>query len=58
MFAVPGRRRLVAPVTVALPLSDANLNVARLEQPTEQLGTGWFQMAGLEQALDDPAAVT
>jgi hypothetical protein len=39
-------------------LSDANLSVARLDLPTEQLGTAWFQMARLEQALDDPAAIS
>jgi flavin-dependent dehydrogenase len=42
----------------AIPLSDANLSVARLDQPTGQLGMAWFQMARLEQALDNPAAVT
>lgn len=42
----------------AIPLSDANLSVARLDLPTEQLGTAWFQMAGLEQALDNPATIS
>jgi 2-polyprenyl-6-methoxyphenol hydroxylase-like FAD-dependent oxidoreductase len=42
----------------AIPLSDANLSVARLDLPAEQLGTAWFQMAGLEQALDNPATIS
>jgi len=42
----------------AIPLSDANLSVARLDLPTEQLGTAWFQIAGLEQALDNPAIIS
>jgi flavin-dependent dehydrogenase len=41
----------------AIPLSDANLNVAQLDQGTEALGAAWLQMTMLEQALDDPAAV-
>jgi 2-polyprenyl-6-methoxyphenol hydroxylase-like FAD-dependent oxidoreductase len=41
----------------AIPLSDANLTVARLDQPAGQLGSAWFQMSALEQALDAPAAV-
>jgi flavin-dependent dehydrogenase len=41
----------------AIPLSDANLNVAQLDQGTEALGAAWLQMTELEQALDDPAAV-
>ena len=40
----------------AIPLSDANLGVARLDMATGALGAAWFQMNGLEQALDDPAA--
>jgi flavin-dependent dehydrogenase len=40
----------------AIPLSDANLSVARLNLPTEQLGTVWSQMAALEQTLDGSAA--
>lgn len=42
----------------AIPLSDANVGIARLDMPTEALGAAWFQMSGLEQALDDPAAVS
>jgi hypothetical protein len=42
----------------AIPLSDANLRVGRLDMPTGPLGAAWFQMTGLEQALDDPAAVS
>ncbi len=41
----------------AIPLSDANLSVARLDMATGALGAAWFRMAGLEQALDDPAAI-
>jgi 2-polyprenyl-6-methoxyphenol hydroxylase-like FAD-dependent oxidoreductase len=41
----------------AIPLSNANLGIARLDMATEQLGAAWLQMAGLEHALDDPAAV-
>ena len=40
----------------AIPLSDANLGIARLGMPAGALGAAWFQMNGLEQALDDPAA--
>ncbi len=40
----------------AIPLSDANIGVARLDMPTDALGAAWFQMADLEQALDTPAA--
>jgi 2-polyprenyl-6-methoxyphenol hydroxylase-like FAD-dependent oxidoreductase len=42
----------------AVPLSDANLGIARLDMPTEALGAAWFRMNGLEQALDDPAAAS
>jgi hypothetical protein len=42
----------------ALPLSDANLRVARLDMPTGPLGAAWFQVTKLEQTLDDPAAVS
>jgi flavin-dependent dehydrogenase len=42
----------------AIPLSDANLRVARLDMPTGPLGAAWFQMTELEHALDDPAAVS
>src|SRR5580700_407891 len=41
----------------AVPLSDANLSIARLDMSAEALGAAWYQAAGLEQALDDPAAV-
>ena len=41
----------------AIPLSDANLGIARLDMAAGALGSAWFQMTGLEQALDDPAAV-
>ena len=41
----------------AIPLSDANLGIARLDMAAGPLGAAWFQMTGLEQALDDPAAV-
>jgi len=41
----------------AIPLSDANLGVARLDMTAGALGAAWFQMNGLEQALDDPAAI-
>ena len=41
----------------AIPLSDANLDIARLDLPTPALGAAWLQMTELEQALDDPAAV-
>jgi flavin-dependent dehydrogenase len=41
----------------AIPLSDANLGIARLDMATGPLGAAWFQMTGLGQALDDPAAV-
>ena len=42
----------------AIPLSDANLGIARLDMRPGQLGAAWFQMTGLEQALDDPAAIS
>ncbi len=41
----------------AIPLSDANLGIARLDMAPGQLGAAWFQMTGLEEALDDPAAI-
>jgi hypothetical protein len=41
----------------AIPLSDANLGIARLNLTTRALGAAWFQMNGLEQALDDPGAI-
>jgi pimeloyl-ACP methyl ester carboxylesterase len=41
----------------AIPLSDANLRVARLDLAPGALGAAWFQMAELEMALDDPAAI-
>ena len=41
----------------AIPLSDANLGIARLDAAAGQLGAAWLQMTELEQALDDPAAV-
>jgi hypothetical protein len=41
----------------AIPLSDANLNVARLDLPAGELGAAWLRMTRLEQELDDPAAV-
>lgn len=41
----------------AIPLSDANLGIARLDRPAGPLGAAWLQMTGLEQALDDPAAI-
>jgi 2-polyprenyl-6-methoxyphenol hydroxylase-like FAD-dependent oxidoreductase len=41
----------------AIPLSDANLSVARLDMAAGALGAAWFRMTGLEQALDDPSAV-
>ena len=41
----------------AIPLSDANLGIARLDMAAGALGAAWFQMTGLEQALDDPAAI-
>ena len=42
----------------AIPLADANLHVARLDMPTGPLGAAWFQVAKLEQTLDDPAAIS
>jgi 2-polyprenyl-6-methoxyphenol hydroxylase-like FAD-dependent oxidoreductase len=42
----------------AIPLSDANLGIARLDRSTEALGAAWFEMNALEMALDDPAAVS
>ena len=41
----------------AIPLSDANLGIARLDMAAGALGAAWFQISALEQALDDPAAV-
>ena len=41
----------------AIPLSDANLAIARLDMPAAALGAAWFQADHLEQALDHPAAV-
>ena len=41
----------------AIPLSDANLGIARLDLAAGGLGDAWFQMTRLEQALDDPAAI-
>jgi flavin-dependent dehydrogenase len=38
----------------AIPLSDANLGIARLDLATGPLGAAWSQMAELEQALDGP----
>jgi 2-polyprenyl-6-methoxyphenol hydroxylase-like FAD-dependent oxidoreductase len=42
----------------AIPLSDANLGIARLDMAAGALGAAWFQMNELEQALDDPATVS
>ena len=42
----------------AIPLSDANLRIARLDMAAGALGAAWTQMNGIEQALDDPAAVS
>ncbi|HTU05225.1 MAG TPA: NAD(P)/FAD-dependent oxidoreductase [Trebonia sp.] len=42
----------------AIPLSDANLAIARLDLPAEALGAAWFEMNALETALDDPAAIS
>jgi glycine/D-amino acid oxidase-like deaminating enzyme len=42
----------------AIPLSDANLRIARLDMAANGLGAAWFQMNELEKALDDPAAVS
>jgi hypothetical protein len=42
----------------AIPLSDANLGIARLDLATGPLGAAWSQMTRLEQALDDPAVVS
>ena len=42
----------------AMPLSDTNLGIARLDGPTAALGAAWSQMNELEQALDDPAAIS
>ncbi len=41
----------------AIPLSDANLGIARLDMPAGPLGAAWLQMTGLEQALDGAAAI-
>jgi 2-polyprenyl-6-methoxyphenol hydroxylase-like FAD-dependent oxidoreductase len=38
----------------SIPLSDANLGVARLDKAAEELGAAWLQMSLLEQALHDP----
>ena len=48
-----GRRR----DRCAIPLSDANLGIARLDMAAAELGAAWAQMTGLEQVLDDPAAI-
>jgi 2-polyprenyl-6-methoxyphenol hydroxylase-like FAD-dependent oxidoreductase len=40
----------------AIPLSDANLGIARLDMPAAALGAAWVQMTGLERALDGAAA--
>jgi 2-polyprenyl-6-methoxyphenol hydroxylase-like FAD-dependent oxidoreductase len=37
----------------SIPLSDANLGVARLDMAAEALGAAWLQMSLLEQALHD-----
>jgi flavin-dependent dehydrogenase len=42
----------------AIPLSDANLGIARLHLAAGALGDAWIHVTGLEQALDDPAAVS
>jgi 2-polyprenyl-6-methoxyphenol hydroxylase-like FAD-dependent oxidoreductase len=36
----------------AIPLSDANLAVARLDRPAAALGAAWVQMSDLELSLD------
>jgi 2-polyprenyl-6-methoxyphenol hydroxylase-like FAD-dependent oxidoreductase len=36
----------------AIPLSEVNLAIARLDLPVEALGAAWLQMSELEQALD------
>jgi len=41
----------------AIPLSDANLAIARLDVAAGPLGAAWFRAAELEQGLDDPAAI-
>jgi 2-polyprenyl-6-methoxyphenol hydroxylase-like FAD-dependent oxidoreductase len=41
----------------AIPLSDANLNIARVAMTSGSLGAAWSQMTELEQALDSPAAI-
>ncbi len=41
----------------AIPLSDANLGIARLDMADQALGAAWSKMTQLEQALDDPAAI-
>ena len=38
----------------AIPLSDANLRIARLDLAANALGAAWFQMNELEKALDQP----
>jgi hypothetical protein len=40
----------------AIPLSDANLGIARLDMADGALGAAWSRMTELEQALDDPEA--
>jgi flavin-dependent dehydrogenase len=42
----------------AIPLSDADLGIARLDMTSGALGAAWSQMTELEQALDNPAAVS
>lgn len=37
----------------SIPLSDANLGVARLDMAAEALGAAWLQMSLTEQALHD-----
>ena len=41
----------------AIPLSDANLGIARLDIADGALGAAWSQMTELEQALDGPQAI-
>jgi flavin-dependent dehydrogenase len=41
----------------AIPLSDANLGIARLDIADGALGAAWSQMTELEQALDDQQAI-
>jgi 2-polyprenyl-6-methoxyphenol hydroxylase-like FAD-dependent oxidoreductase len=42
----------------AIPLSDADLGIARLDMAAGALGAAWNQMTELEQTLDDPTAVS